>query len=181
MKKTDINKIAKLGLLAALSIVLVYLIHFSIIPAAPYLEYDMADIPILIGAFIFGPLAGIALTAVVAILQGLTVSAASGIVGIIMHFCATVTLVVIASTIYKYKHNLKWGIIGLVLGSIGMILIMIPLNLYFTVNFWGQTTEAVINSILPVIIPFNAFKAVVNSVITVLLYKRVGKLFKINS
>ena len=48
------------------------------------MEYDPADIPILIGAFAFGPAAGLALTAVTALIQGVTVSAGSGIYGIIM-------------------------------------------------------------------------------------------------
>ncbi|OJU16323.1 MAG: ECF transporter S component [Clostridiales bacterium 43-6] len=176
-----INKIAKLGLLAAISIILVQFIHFPIIPGASYLEYDVADIPILIGAFLYGPVAGILLTLIVSVIQGMTVSAGSGWVGIVMHFFATSTLVLIASILYKYKHNLKWGIIGLILGSIGMILIMIPLNLIFTVHFFGYPQKIVEASIVPVIIPFNAFKAVVNSLLTIILYKRIGKLLKVNS
>ena len=48
---------AALGMLTALSVVLTWLIHFPIFPGAPFLEYDPADIPILIGTFTFGPLA----------------------------------------------------------------------------------------------------------------------------
>ena len=54
-KKTDIRKIVSMGMLAAISIVLVYAIRLPIIPIAPFLEYDPADIPILIGTFIYGP------------------------------------------------------------------------------------------------------------------------------
>ena len=46
-------KLAKMAMLVAISIVLVYLIHFPIFPAAAFLEYDPADIPILIGTFAF--------------------------------------------------------------------------------------------------------------------------------
>ena len=77
-------KIAKMGVLAAISIILVYFVRFPIFPAVPFLEYDPADIPILIGGFAFGPLAGILLTVIVSVIQGLTVSAASGIYGILM-------------------------------------------------------------------------------------------------
>ena len=51
-------KLAKMGLLVAISIVLVYFIHFPIFPAVSFLEYDPADISIMIGTFAFGPLAG---------------------------------------------------------------------------------------------------------------------------
>ena len=51
------RKLTTLAMLAALAIVLVALIHFPLVPAAPFLEYDPADIPIFIGTFLFGPAA----------------------------------------------------------------------------------------------------------------------------
>ena len=75
-------KIVKMGVLVAISVALVYLIHFPIFPAVAFLEYDPADIAILIGTFAFGPLAGLVLTLVTALIQGLTVSAGSGLYGI---------------------------------------------------------------------------------------------------
>ena len=77
--------LAKMGMLVAISIVLVAIIHFPIFPAVAFMEYDPADIPILIGTFAFGPVAGIILTVVTSVIQGVTVSAGSGVYGIIMH------------------------------------------------------------------------------------------------
>ena len=54
----------------AISVALVYLIHFPIFPAVAFLEYDPADIPILIGTFVFGPLSGIVLTVVTSVITG---------------------------------------------------------------------------------------------------------------
>ena len=53
------TKLAKMAMLVAVSIVLVALIHLPILPMVPFLEYDPADIPILLGSFAFGPGAGI--------------------------------------------------------------------------------------------------------------------------
>ena len=44
-------KVVKMGVMVAISVALVYLIHFPIFPAVSFLEYDPADIPILIGTF----------------------------------------------------------------------------------------------------------------------------------
>ena len=44
-------RLAKMAMLVAISIVLVMIIHFPIFPAVAFLEYDPADIPILIGTF----------------------------------------------------------------------------------------------------------------------------------
>ena len=85
-------RLAKMAMLVAISIVLVMIIHFPIFPAVAFLEYDPADIPILIGTFAFGPVAGILLTVITSLIQGFTVSMASGAYGIIMHILATSAL-----------------------------------------------------------------------------------------
>lgn len=82
-------KLVKMGMLVAISIILVYVIHLPIFPAVPFLEYDPADIPILIGTFAFGPFTGLLLTIATSIIQGITVSANSGLYGILMHIIAT--------------------------------------------------------------------------------------------
>ena len=48
------KKMVTIAMLMAVSVVLVAFIHFPIMPAAPFLEYDPADIPIFIGTFLFG-------------------------------------------------------------------------------------------------------------------------------
>ena len=88
------RKITFLAVLAALGIVLAILIRFPLF--AVYLEYDPADIPIYIGCFTFGPLWGLALTLVVALIQGFTVSAKSGLYGILMHILATGSFVIVS-------------------------------------------------------------------------------------
>ncbi len=166
-------KIAKMGVLAAISIILVYFIRFPIFPAVPFLEYDPADIPILIGGFAFGPLAGILLTIVVSVLQGITVSAASGIYGIIMHIIATSTLVGIASIIYKRKKNKKSAVVGLAVGSVSMTCVMFFANLLITPKFMMVPVEAVL-SLMPFILLFNLVKAGLNSLITFIIYKKIS-------
>ena len=171
---TKTRNLAKLSILAAISIVLVALIHFPIIAAAPYLEYDPADIPIIIGTFALGPAAGLLLTVVAATIQGLTVSAASGGYGILMHIIATGTYVVVAGNIYRIRKNKKTAAIAMLAGVAAMTLIMIPANLIITPIFLTVSRDVVKSLLLPGIIPFNLIKAGVNSVITFLLYKRVS-------
>ena len=86
MSKKKTVKMVKMGVMVAISVAMVYLVHFPIFPAVPFLEYDPADISILIGTFAFGPEAGLVLTVVTAVVQGLTVSAGSGLYGILQPF-----------------------------------------------------------------------------------------------
>lgn len=186
MKKNKIDRLVKLAMLAAISLVLVFFAKFPIFPAAPFLEYDFADVPILIGTFMFGPLAGLALTAVVSVLQWLFASPASGWVGALMHIIATGSFVLVAGTIYRKKHTLKGALISLVCGSLTMIVVTIPLNILISPVYFmifakmsyslGQST--VIN-MLGLFLAFNAIKAVGNALLTFLLYKSVSKVLKI--
>ena len=144
-RTTNIRKLAVMALLVAVSVVLIYAVHFPLIPAAAFLEYDPADIPILIGALAYGPLAGVALTVVASLIQGVTVSAGSG------------------------------GVLGLLLGTLAMGLIMMPANHIITPYFTGWPVEAVDALLLPGILPFNLIKAGLNSGVTFLLYKTVSR------
>ena len=173
-----IDRMVKLGMLTALSIILVYAIHFPIFPSASFLEYDMADVPILIGTFLFGPWWGLALTAVVSLLQWLLVSPQSLWVGAVMHFFATGSYVVAAGLIYSHHKTRSAALFGMALGALLQTLMMIPMNLIFTVHFFGVPKETVMALLPTAIIPFNAIKTIANSILTFLLYKRVAKLFE---
>lgn len=171
-KKT--SKLVKMGMLVAISIILVYVIHFPIFPAVPFLEYDPADIPILIGTFAFGPLMGMLLTIATSIIQGITVSANSGLYGILMHIIATSTLVLVVGVIYYRDKTRKMAIIGLLCGMSAMAMVMIAANLIITPLFMGVTRE-VVWGMMPFIVGFNLIKAGINGLVTFFLYKRISR------
>ena len=167
-------KLAKMAMLVAISIVLVLLIHFPLFPAAPFLEYDPADIPIFIGTFAFGPAAGVLLTVLVSVIQGTTVSASGQIWGIIMHIAATGSFAIVAGNIYKHHKTRKSAIIALVAGVITMSVVMCVANLIITPIYSGMPREAVAAMIPTIILPFNLIKAGINAVVTFVLYKRIS-------
>lgn len=178
--KISVNTMVKMGMLAALSVVLLLSpLRFPIIPSASFLIYEPADVPILIGAFLFGPLEGLVITIIVALFQGVILNPESGWVGVVMHIIATGTLVLVSGIIYKKFHNFKGAIIGLIAGSLSMTLIMIPSNLFFTVNFYKVPYNAVVAMLPTAIIPFNLIKAFANSILTMCLYKSLGRILRI--
>lgn len=184
-RSARIKKLAVMAMLVALSIVLVSLVHFPIFAPVAFLEYDPADIPILIGTFAYGPLAGIVLTVVASLIQGFTVSAQSGVMGIAMHIFATSTLVLVAGTIYKIRHTRSGAVIALVAGVLAMTAAMMVFNHFITPYFitpdWSDTAAVAANRayvdtlLVPFIAPFNLIKAGANSVVTFLVYKVVSR------
>ena len=166
-------RLAKMGMLVAISIVLVFFVHIPIIPALPFLLYDPADIPIMIGTFAFGPLGGLALTIVTSLIQGFTVSTDGGAYGIIMHIIATGTFVLVAGNIYRTHKTRKGAMAALGAGIASWVVIMFFANLVITPLFMGVTREVVMQ-MMPLILLFNLIKAGVNSIVTFFLYKRIS-------
>lgn len=175
--KTNVKKMVTMAVLSALSIVLMLFVRFPIIPAAPYLIYEPADVPILVGTFLFGPLSGLAITFVVSAIQAMFLSA-DGLVGFVMHIMATGAFVITAGLIYKKFHTIKGAIGALAAGTLAMTLVMIPLNLIIQSNFYGVPYETVKSMVIPILLPFNLIKAGTNAVITLIVYKTISKLVR---
>lgn len=176
MAKTNaaLKRTVRIGLLTAVSIVLMYIIRIPF-PLLPILEYDPADIPVLIGGMMYGPVWGVVLTVIVSLVQGLTVSVQGGPYGILMHIIATSTLVLTASLIYTRCRTKKNAVIGLICGTLAMTAIMIPANLVVTPLYYGMPVSAVIG-LIPAILLFNLLKAGINSIVTFFLYRRISYL-----
>ncbi len=175
MKNERLKRLVVLAMLAAISVVLVWAVHVPLIPVVSFLEYDPADVPILIATMAYGPVAGVVLTVVVSVIQGLTVSAGSGIYGIIMHIIATSTLVLVAGTVYRVRHTKGGAVLGLVLGTLAMGLVMMPANHFITPAFTGWPVAQVDALLIPGILPFNLLKAGLNSGVTFVVYKTVSR------
>lgn len=172
------KNLAVMGVLAAMSVILIYLVRFPIIPAAPFLEYEPGDIPLYMIAFLFGPLSGLIVTIVVCILQGITVSAGSGIIGVMMHIFATGAFVLVAGNLYRLKKSRVQMILALLAGVVAMTASMCLWNVIFTPIFMNVPRQVVIDMLVPAIIPFNLIKAGINSVIAFVLYETVIRVIK---
>ncbi|MGL5972953.1 MAG: ECF transporter S component [Oscillospiraceae bacterium] len=169
------KKLSLIGLSISLSIVLVYFIRFPIFPIAPFLEYDPADIPIFILTFLFNFKYGLYATLLVSIIQGFTVSASSGIIGILMHIFATGTYVIVFGILSKKMKNLY---LSCTICTLCMTLSMVIWNIVFTPFFLGTPISAVLSIMVPAIIPFNIIKAGLNSIISIFIYKSLKNKIK---
>lgn len=177
-KKIGINtkNLSGMAVLSAFGVALALVFHIPVFPAVPFLEYDMADVPIFLGTFMYGPLPGLFMTVTVSVVQGLTVSASGGFIGILMHVFATGTFVVLAGNVYKRFRTFKGAMSAIAVGVCGWMLGMVLWNVVFTPIFTGMPRRFVVD-MLGIIMAFNAIKVGANSVITVILYKRLRVLF----
>lgn len=162
----SVRQMVTMGLLAAMGIVLVAFIEIPIFPAAPYLKYDPADLPILIGAMIYGPIPGLLLTVVVSFAQAFVVRGSDGLVGFLMHVTATGAMSIVVGIIYRRgSKSIVRLALALVAGVITMTAVMVGMNLLVTPIYTGVSVDKVKQMLLPIIIPFNLLKAGINSVL----------------
>ncbi len=178
-KKINIptRKLCGMAVLTALAVVFACVIRIPYF-AAPFLEYSPSDVPVLIASFMYGPVAGLIITVIVSLIQGFTVSASSGLIGIAMNFLSTSAFVLVAGIIYKFKRSLKGAIISLVAGFLFGVVVMILWNILITPYFMGVERSVVLTMIPTVILPFNLLKYAGNALLTFVLYKATGKFFK---
>ena len=172
-KRNNNVKLATLAMLTAISCVLVFL-SFPF-PPFPAFKYELADVPVLIATFAYGPLAGIIVTGIASFVQAFILGQDTW-VGFLMHVIATGVFAIVAGNIYRLHRTRKAAIIALVCGTISMAVVMCIANYIIDPLFYGMQKEAVAAMILPMILPFNLSKAGINSIITFFIYKRFSNL-----
>ena len=89
------RNIACFGMLAAISYAVTMLCQL-IPPVAGFLSFDLKDVVVAIGAFVFGPLAGLALALLPSLLEFLTYSG-TGPIGLLMNVLSTAAFVLPAA------------------------------------------------------------------------------------
>ena len=169
---TRTRKIAIIGVLSAIAYA-VMLFRLALIPAAPFLKYDPKDVVIVIGGFLYGPLASLAMSVIVSFAEMVTVSE-SGIIGCAMNIISSVSFTCMAAFIYKKRRTLGGAALGLGVGVVLCTTVMMLWN-YLLVPIYTPyiTREAVMGMLAPVFLPFNLLKGGLNAAVAMLLYKPV--------
>ena len=159
-----------MAMLAALAIVAD--IFLRIPGIGGFLTYEPKDVILTIGGFIFGAVPGIIMSLIVCLVEMVTVST-TGPIGLLMNFLSSAVFVGVSAVIYSRKKTLSRAIIGLIAGSLAMTAIMLLWNYIITPVYMNVPREAVVQMILPLLLPFNLLKAALNSVLVLFLYKGV--------
>lgn len=163
-------RLCQSALLTAVAVLLVGVLRVPLIPAAPFLKYDMADVPVLLATLWFGPAWGSGILAVVSLIQAFVLGD-DGWVGALMHFVASGVLLLPVGILCRKVRSGTRVVLGLVLGTLAMAAVMVPLNLLLDPLLYGAPVEAVKALLLPGILPFNLLKAGINSLLAALLYR----------
>lgn len=175
MKQKDLTTYIKVALLSAIAVILMY-IDFPVIPIFPWLKIDLSEVPVLMGAFAFGPMIGVVIELMKNILIIVFKGTHTGFVGEIANFIVGISLVVPAAMIYKRNKTKTSAIVGMIVGILALEIVGIIANVYFLLPAYGMKMDPsqLMQYVTVGLLPFNGIKGIIVSISTYLLYKRLS-------
>lgn len=183
--------IAKVGVLSAVATVLM-LFDFPLWFAPNFYQLDFSEVPVLLGAFALGPVAGIAIEFVKILINFVLNGTDTGGIGEFANFVVGCSFIIPAGYIYKHKKSFSTAIVAMLVGTLGLTIVGSIMNYYLLLPVYAAVYGAPIQAfidmgnllnpyitdlktlVLYAVVPFNLFKGVVVSAITLLIYKRIS-------
>lgn len=166
------RQLVTMALLCAIGVLLSF-VEFPLLPGVTWLKYDASAMPALVCGFAYGPGAGLAVGVVGAIIHGILMA---DFTGALMNILVVIGFVAPAALVYGRLRTFRGAMAGLGLSIVGVIVMAIIGNLLLTPSWLGVPLDAVVALIIPVLIPFNLAKALINAVLTLVVYKSVSNL-----
>lgn len=181
MKKNKVRVLVSLAMLSSIAYILMFL-NFPVPPFPVFLKIDFSDIPALIGAIIFGPMAGVVIELMKNILDYFIKGSETGVpVGHIANFLAGILYVLPTYYVYNKLKSKKGMTVALVLGTTVMAIMMSVLNFLvilpaytFFLNMPAMSGPEIREYIVASILPFNLIKGVAMSVLFMILFTKMG-------
>lgn len=179
----NVTVMAMFGALAA--VLMIFEVPLPFI-APSFYGMDISEVPVLVGTFALGPVAGVVMELVKLILK----PTSTGFVGEFANFCVGCSLALPAGFIYRLNKTKKGAVIGMAAGTVIMTIVAVILNAVVMLPFYshfmpldtiiaaGAAINPAISNVWTFVIlavgPFNILKGAIVSLLTALVYKRVS-------
>lgn len=194
--RSKLRTMVQIAMLSAVSTVLM-MFEFPIpFLAPPFIKMDFSEIPVLVGTFAMGPLAGVVIELLKNILHFVTYGTTTGGIGELSNFFIGCAFTVPAGIFYRKRKTRKNAVLGMATGTLLMVImgclsnafVMFPL--YSVVmgipmdSFIAMGTaihpaiDNMVTFVVLCMVPFNLVKGIIISMITLLLYKRLKVVLK---
>lgn len=194
-QRVNIRTLVQIGMLSAIAVILML---FEIpLPFAPsFYEIDFSEVPVMIGCFVMGPMAGAVIEFIKILLNLVINGTITAGVGEAANFVIGCALCVPAGLIYKKNHTRKGALIGMVLGTAIMTVLGCFINAYILLPAYGAAFGMPIDALVEMgtavnshitslatfvvfaVAPFNLLKGTLVSLIVFIIYKKIRPIFK---
>ncbi len=191
------RKTAVIGMFSAIAALLM-LFEFPL-PFAPFFyELDFSELPILVGAFAYGPVAGVMMEFVKILLKLIFKGTSTAFVGDLANFVVGCSFILPASAIYAFRKSRKSAVIACVAGTLTMVVFGTAFNAVYLLpafsGLYGIPLDSLIamgreaNSLVKegsivsfvaaCVAPMNLIKGAGVSLVTMLIYKPLSPIIK---
>lgn len=190
------RKMAMIGMFSAIAMIL-HLFDFSLPFAPPFYKLDFSELPILIGTFAFGPVAGVMMEFIKILLKLCIKGTSTAFVGDLANFVIGCSFILPASVVYAFRKNKKSAIVACVVGTLAVTVFGTAFNAIYLLPAYdkmGIPLEQVLqmgakvnpfakdNSVWSFVVacvaPLNLLKGVSVSIITLFTYKPLSPIIK---
>ena len=189
------KKVAMTGVFAAVSGVFM-LIEVPLPFAPPFYKMDISEVPVLVLTFAYGPVSGILCELIKIFVKLSLKGTSSAFVGELANFVIGASLILPAGLLYTGKKTKKRALTALLLGTAVMTLFGSFFNAFYLLpqfaKIYGIPLSAIVDMgaainpaidsvsrlVLFCVVPMNLLKGIVDTVITMLFYKRLSPVIK---
>lgn len=190
-QRGSVKTLTKIGVLSAVATLLM-LIELPLWFAPNFYKLDFSEVPVFIGAFALGPIAGMIIEFIKILLNFVLNGTITGGIGELANFLIGCSLIMPAALIYKNQKSVKSAIVGMLIGTVFMVFIGSILNYYLLLPVYASVFGAPVQTfvdmgrainpnindlksfIIFAVVPFNFLKGIAVSAITLLIYKRIS-------
>lgn len=184
--------LARIGVLGALAAILFVWPEIPVLPGI--YKIDFSNIPVMLAGFSMGIVPG----TIVLLIKDLTGLAHtdSMIIGEVADFLMSFSMMAVSVLFYRKRKSRKNAALGMLLGTVAMLVVGALLNYYVLIPFYAQCykmpVEAIVDifsglipavdtlfkGILLVTIPFNLLKGFLIGIVVFLIYKPLSPILK---
>lgn len=175
--KNKTKKLVMIGLFCAIAFVFTNIGNLIPIRFAGFLSFDPKDAVIVIAGFALGPYVTIAISVAVAFIELISISS-TGVIGFIMNIIASVAYAFIPAFVYKTTRTYKSAMASLAVSSAITVALMLLWNFFITPVYMHVPRAVVEGMLVPVFLPFNTIKCLMNTILVALLYKPMVKILR---
>lgn len=152
------RKMTVTAMFSAIAMIL-HVLDFTV-PFAPFFyKLDFSELPVLIGAFAFGPVTGVVIEAVKILLKLLIKGTSTAFVGDLANFVIGCSFILPASTIYYFKKSKKSAVTGCIVGTLILTLFGTAFNAVYLLPAFSKLYGTPLDEIM-------AMGAAVNPLVT---------------
>lgn len=168
-KQVLTTRLVEMSILAGCPYVLMFL-SVPIIPIVPYMKLDLSDMPILIGTVIFGPVGGMTIAGLKALLYWVTTGASIfGFIGVGSSLISSLVLIwsyYLGERAFSFTSGLKKTTLVILTMAISLMIVMSTINWLGVIPLYMNLMNMKLGFPLSTVIlfgavPFNLIKGVV--------------------